>query len=59
MIGKNKKIDDKYKWYDYLYYFIDKLNMTENEIYKMNYIHGLNWLSYFKNLDDFKDKHKI
>lgn len=33
--------------------------MTEKEIYKMNYIHGLNWLSYFKNIDDFKEKNKL
>lgn len=31
--------------------FITELNMKENEIYKMNYIHGLNWLSYFLNRD--------
>lgn len=59
MLGKNKKIDDRYKWYSYIYCFIDRLNMTEKEIYKMNYIHGLNWLSYFKNVDDFKDKNKL
>lgn len=30
-----------------IYKFIKELNMKEKEVYKMNYISALNWLSYF------------
>ena len=30
----------------------EKLNMKPDEVYKMNYIGVLNWLSVFKNIED-------
>jgi len=36
-----------------------ELGLKEDEVYKMNYIHCLNWLGYFKNLEDIKDKNKL
>lgn len=43
--GNIEKIDDKYRWYQLIQRFIKELNMKEKDIYKMNYKHGLNWLS--------------
>jgi hypothetical protein len=31
---------------------IKELNTTEEEVYEMNYIHCLNWLSYFYQRDE-------
>lgn len=30
--------------------------MSEEKAYEMNYIHSLNWLSYFKNKNDVEEK---
>jgi hypothetical protein len=38
---------------------MEKLGESENKIYKKNYISCLNWLSYFKNLDDIKNKNSL
>jgi hypothetical protein len=47
------KIDEKYRWYSYLEVFIERLGMTEKKVYKMNYIHSLNWLAYWDNKDAY------
>jgi hypothetical protein len=36
-----------------------KMNEPEEKIYKKNYISCLNWLSYFKNVEDVKDKNSV
>jgi len=36
-----------------------ELKLKEDEVYEMNYVHTLNWLSYFKNIEDIKDKNKL
>jgi hypothetical protein len=46
------KISDKFKWHSIIHQLIKELNTTEKEVYKMNYISCLNWLSYFKERDD-------
>lgn len=52
-------IDPKFKWHQIIHNFILELNMKENEVYNMNYISALNWLSYFKNRDEvIKNKNK-
>jgi len=38
---------------------MNKMGEKEEDIYKKNYISCLNWLSYFKNLDDLKDKNSV
>lgn len=52
------EIDPKFEWYNLIFTFVKELSMKENEIYEMNYIHSLNWLSYFKNKNDV-EKNKI
>lgn len=37
----------EYKWYELIQVFVNKLNLKPNEVYKMNYIDCLNWLSYW------------
>ena len=34
-----------------IFKFITELNTTEDKIYEMNYIHCLNWLSFFYQRD--------
>jgi len=34
---------------------IKETNQTEAEVYDMNYIHSLNWLSYLKNVNDVQN----
>jgi hypothetical protein len=38
---------------------MEKLKLKENEVYKMSYIHCLNWLGYFKNKKELKDKNAL
>jgi len=46
-LGEAPKVDDSFKWYSTIQLFIKELNMKEKEVYKLNYIHSLNWLSFF------------
>jgi hypothetical protein len=41
-------LSEELQWFDIIYLLIDKLNTTEDKVYEMNYLHCLNWLSYFK-----------
>lgn len=52
-------MDERYKWLDFVYTLMKKLNEPEENIYKKNYISCLNWLSYFKNIEDVKDKNSL
>jgi hypothetical protein len=38
---------------------MERLKETEEQIYKKNYISCLNWLSYFKNINDMKNKNSL
>ncbi len=61
MNGPNE-LDSKFVWYQLIHTFIKELNMKEKEVYKMNYIHSLNWLSYWYNRDkvaEAKQKNNI
>ena len=40
------KLDDRWKWHSIIFTFITELNMKEKDVYKMNYISSLNWLSF-------------
>jgi len=52
-------MDQKYVWLDFTYKLMKELNKTDEEVYKMNYISCLNWLGYFKNKEDIKDKNSL
>jgi hypothetical protein len=43
----------KWQWHLMVKKLIDELNLKPNEVYKMNYIDALNWLSLFHQ----RDKH--
>jgi hypothetical protein len=58
-LGEQKKMDDRYKWLDFVYTLMEKLKEPEEKIYEKNYISCLNWLSYFKNINDTKDKNSL
>jgi hypothetical protein len=49
------EIDPVFVWYHLINTLIKELNITEKQAYKMNYIHVLNWLSYFKNVNDVRE----
>lgn len=36
-----------FEWHSFIYYFIEKLNMTEEVVLDYNYIEALNWMSFF------------
>ena len=38
------QISEELKWYQLIQVFIKKLNLKENEVYELNYIHSLNWM---------------
>lgn len=52
IFNPSKQIDSRFKWHNMISKFIQELNMKENEVYEMNYISSLNWLSYFDNRDE-------
>ena len=45
-------MDDRWGWHSMIFTLIKELNMKEKEVYKMNYISALNWLSFFKERDE-------
>lgn len=45
-------LDSKWSSYAFIYVFLDRgVAKSEKEVYKMNYIHSLNWLGYWKEQD--------
>jgi hypothetical protein len=40
-------MNPKWKWHQIIHMMIDNLNITEKEVFKMNYISVLNWQAYF------------
>ncbi|MCP4761450.1 MAG: hypothetical protein GY870_06685 [archaeon] len=38
------QISEELKWYQLVQVFIKKLNLKEDEVYELNYIHSLNWM---------------
>jgi len=42
-----------------MYFFIENLNMKEDEVLKSNYINLLNWLSYMKNKSQIENPNKL
>lgn len=54
-------ISEELKWYQLIQTFIKKLNTTEKDVYKLNYIHSLNWMNlwYQENkIQENKNKNK-
>ena len=43
-----KSIDPKFKWHNYIYTFVKEFNMQMSDVYNMNYVSSLNWLSFFE-----------
>jgi hypothetical protein len=46
------EIDERYKWHQTVHILLKELNKTDEDVYKMNYISTLNWLSFFRNRDE-------
>jgi hypothetical protein len=40
-------MNEKWRWHNIIYKLIQELNLTEDKVYKKNYISVLNWLSFF------------
>jgi len=58
-LGEQKELDSQFKWYDFMYFFVETLNMKENEVLKSNYINLLNWLAYFKNKKQIENPNQL
>jgi len=58
-LGEKKKMDERYVWLDFVYKLMKELNKTDEDVYKMNYVSCLNWLGYFKNKEEIKDKNSV
>jgi hypothetical protein len=43
----NKSLDSKWAWHSLIQNLVTKLNLKPEEVYKMNYIDALNWLSFW------------
>jgi hypothetical protein len=47
-----EEVSDDFKVFGTIHYLMKELGEKEKAIYKKNYIHCLNWISYFKQRDD-------
>lgn len=72
--GKRKSVEDekrtptspdtgnfdttKWQWHLMVLKLVNELNMKPDEVYEMNYISALNWLSMFNERDKFLEKNK-
>jgi hypothetical protein len=45
------EVSDDFKVFGTIHYLMTELNINEKKVYKMNYLHALNWLSYFYQRD--------
>lgn len=52
-------MDERYVWLDFVHRLMKELNKTDDQIYVMNYIGCLNWLGYFKNKEELKNKNSL
>jgi hypothetical protein len=55
------EVDNKWRWFQIIETFIQKLNMKMDEVYDMNYISSLNWLSFWyeqRKVEEAKNKTK-
>lgn len=48
----------KWQWHLMVYKLVEELNLTPDEVYKMNYIDCLNWLSMFYQRDQYIEQQK-
>lgn len=48
ILNKRTEYNEKFRWYGIIHTLCGTLNKTDTEVYEMNYINCLNWLSYLK-----------
>jgi hypothetical protein len=48
----------KWQWHLMVYKLVDELNLKPDEVYKMNYIDCLNWLSMFHQRDQLLEQQR-
>jgi hypothetical protein len=46
----------KWQWHLMVYKLVSELNMKPEEVYKMNYLDALNWLSLFHEKDKYVEQ---
>lgn len=49
-------LDDKWIYHSMIYKMVEELNYTPNDVYELVVVDALNWLSFFKERDDYKIK---
>tara|TARA_R110000803_G_scaffold80887_2_gene146731 strand:+ start:530 stop:760 length:231 start_codon:yes stop_codon:yes gene_type:complete len=50
------KVSDKFRWHQIIQTFVTKLNMKMDEVYEMNYISSLNWMSFWYEENKVQEK---
>lgn len=59
-IGDDDKhqIDPKWTWHSLVHRLCEKLNYNPQMVYELNFLDAFNWLSYFKEHDEYVVKEK-
>jgi hypothetical protein len=51
-------MDDNWLWHSIIYKICKEINYNPNQVYELNIIDCLNWLSFFKERDEYEQKVK-
>jgi len=49
-------MNDDWVWHSMIYRICKEINYNPNQVYELNIIDCLNWLSFFKEKDDYEQK---
>lgn len=49
-------MDDNWLWHSIIYKICKEINYNPNQVYELNIIDCLNWLSFFKERDEYESK---
>lgn len=55
---KRTEYNEKFRWYGIIHTICQTLNKTDTEVYEMNYINCLNWLSYLKDKNEVEQNRR-
>lgn len=47
------QLDQRWAWISFVHKLMTEMRYTEDQVYDMNFINACNWLSYFKEKEDF------
>ena len=44
-----------FTWHSFVFFFVENLRMTEEQVMDYGYVEALNWMSYFKTKKDTEE----